>query len=153
MTADPDVCACGAGRSPGPCFSRRRALGGAGVVALSGAALAACATDGDPAEDQAPPEGDGSPVARTSDIPVGSGAVYEDAEVVITQPDEGRFQGFSAVCTHQGCTVGDVSEGTINCPCHGSRFAIADGSVVAGPADAPLPEQPLSIDGDEISLG
>ena len=41
----------------------------------------------------------------------------------------GTFMAFTAVCTHQGCIVGEVKDGTINCPCHGSKFKVADGSV------------------------
>jgi len=57
---------------------------------------------------------------------------------VVTQPVSGTFKAFSATCTHQGCAVSEVANGTINCPCHGSRFAVADGSVTAGPATTPL---------------
>ncbi len=88
----------------------------------------------------------------TSDIPVGGGKIYPDQKVVITQPSAGTFKAFSAVCTHQGCVVGAVTT-TINCPCHGSMFAIADGSVVNGPATAPLPSLTASVSGSEITVG
>ena len=60
--------------------------------------------------------------------------MFADKDVVVTQPTAGEFKAFSATCTHQGCKVKSVADGVIVCPCHGSKFAIADGSVAAGPA-------------------
>jgi Rieske Fe-S protein len=91
-------------------------------------------------------------LAATADIPVGSGKVFTDAGIVISQPTAGKFVAFSATCTHQGCTVGEVSGGTINCPCHGSKFAIADGAVANGPAQKPLPARAITVAGNEITL-
>jgi Rieske Fe-S protein len=85
-----------------------------------------------------------------SDIPVGGGRIISDQQVVVTQPAAGTFACFGAVCTHQGCLVTDVSAGTINCACHGSRFNIADGSVAGGPAPRPLPPVGISVEGDTI---
>jgi Rieske Fe-S protein len=90
--------------------------------------------------------------AQTSDIAVGGGTIFAEDQVVITQPSDGEFKCFSAVCTHQGCIVSSVSDGNINCECHGSQFSIADGSVVTGPATSPLPEQQIAVDGDSITL-
>lgn len=97
--------------------------------------------------------GAGAALARTSEIPEGGGKVFPDRKVVVTQPAKGRFKAFSAVCTHQGCVVKDVADGTINCPCHGSRFSVADGAVRGGPAQKPLPEERISVNGDSITLG
>jgi Rieske Fe-S protein len=91
-------------------------------------------------------------LARTSDIPVGGGKVFPDRKVVVTQPAAGQFKAFSAVCTHQGCTVADVTGGLIECPCHGSRFHAADGTVAGGPATAPLPAERITVAGGEITL-
>ena len=66
---------------------------------------------------------------------------------------EGEFRCFTAVCTHQGCIVSSVSDGNINCECHGSAFSIADGSVVTGPATQPLGEEQITVEGDAITLG
>lgn len=94
----------------------------------------------------------GAPLARTSDIPVGGGTVFAEKKVVVTQPEAGEFKAFSAVCTHQGCIVNKVADGTIDCPCHGSKYRIADGSVAAGPAPRPLPAEQINVSGEEITL-
>jgi Rieske Fe-S protein len=91
-------------------------------------------------------------IATTSEVPEGGGVILDDPGIVITQPSSGEFKGFSPICTHQGCTVGSVSDGTINCPCHGSQYSIEDGSVVAGPAPSPLPAMKIAVKGNDISL-
>ena len=135
--------------------------------AACAAALSACATyrvGPVPAPAQAPaaPEAQGAPapggsaqsgaLARTADIPVGGGAVFAEQDIVVTQPEAGEFRAFSATCTHQGCPVTEVADGTINCNCHGSKFAVADGAVVDGPADTPLAERGISVTGEQILL-
>jgi Rieske Fe-S protein len=92
------------------------------------------------------------PVAPASDIPVGGGRVFPDLRVVVTQPTAGEFRGFGIVCTHDGCELNAVADGTINCPCHGSRYAITDGSVVKGPARTGLRTYTVAVDGDEVVL-
>jgi len=89
-------------------------------------------------------------LAKTSDVPVGGGTILTDKKIVITQPQSGTFHAFTAVCTHAGCTVGSVSSGTINCPCHGSRFNINNGSVVNGPAASPLAPINIKVQGTSI---
>ncbi|MEW1904860.1 Rieske (2Fe-2S) protein [Streptomyces sp. NPDC086147] len=135
------------------------------TVLLAAAALTAtgCGSDGDddggtatatPEAPESPdsPEEDGEALARTSEIPVGGGAVFAEEKVVVTQPTAGEFKAFSAVCTHQGCLVNRVADGTIDCPCHGSKFRVADGSVVTGPATRPLPAERINISGGTITL-
>lgn len=96
--------------------------------------------------------GDGGVLAKTSDIPVGGGKVFAAEKVVVTQPESGTFKAFSAICTHQGCTVKDVSNGTINCPCHGSKYRVADASVAAGPAPRPLAPERITVENQSIRL-
>jgi Rieske Fe-S protein len=94
----------------------------------------------------------GGALAKTADIPVGGGTIFKEQKVVVTQPTAGDFKAFSAVCTHQGCTVGSVEGDTIVCPCHKSMFNIADGAVAGGPAQKPLPTQQITVEGDDIML-
>ena len=83
-------------------------------------------------------------------IPVGGGKVVSAKQIVITQPTAGTFKAFTAVCTHQGCTVATVAGGTIDCPCHGSKFSVANGSVVNGPAISPLTPVSIKVQGTSI---
>lgn len=96
--------------------------------------------------------GAGAAIAKTTDIPEGGGKVFPDQGVVITQPTAGEFKAFSSKCTHAGCAVKGISDGVINCPCHGSKFSATDGSVQTGPATKPLPATAIKVSGDSITL-
>ncbi|MFF0112978.1 Rieske (2Fe-2S) protein [Streptomyces prasinus] len=94
----------------------------------------------------------GRELATTDDIPVGGGVVFKEEKVVVTQPEQGDFKAFSAICTHQSCLVASVSDGTVDCACHGSRFRITDGSVERGPATGALPAERITVEGNSIRL-
>ncbi|MFK4069105.1 Rieske (2Fe-2S) protein [Streptomyces sp. NPDC029674] len=153
------------GRAP------RRTVLAAGAVTLA-AGVAGCSKYGDEGAQEAPPPestapgGDtpatkspggkpapGPELARTSEVPVGGGKIVKDRKVVVTQPESGTFKAFSAVCTHSGCLVSEVADGTINCACHGSKYRVADASVADGPAPRPLPEEKITVTGNSITLG
>lgn len=136
--------------APAACcgLSRRGVLRGAaavGVVGASAAALAACSSGGGQPTASGP-----TTVGPTGDVPVGGGKVFKDQKIVVTQPTAGQFKAFSAVCTHAGCLVDGVQGGTIQCPCHGSQFKIADGSVANGPASTPLPSYPVAVQAGKL---
>jgi Rieske Fe-S protein len=96
--------------------------------------------------------GGGTALGSTSEIPVGGGKIFTSEKVVVTQPTAGQFKGFSAICTHLGCTVDKIADGTIDCPCHGSMYSVKDGHVVHGPAPKPLPAKQINVSGGKISL-
>jgi Rieske Fe-S protein len=127
----------------------RRGLAGGAVVAVVGGvagyfvaagSAAARSTRGPTvANAAAPPSGAGGQrLVALASVPVGGGVVLGQQAVVVTRGADG-VHAFSAVCTHQGCHVDRVQGGTIDCPCHGSRFDVTTGAVVAGPAPRPLP--------------
>lgn len=141
--------------------TRRAVLGGVAAVG-AGAVLAACGSDeptgttggGDTTSDSGS-GGDSSAsgeIGTTADVPVGGGTVFQKEKIVVTQPTEGDFKAFTAVCTHQGCLVESSSEGDIPCPCHLSRFSLEDGSPLSGPAGSPLESVGITVDGDSIAL-
>ncbi len=128
--------------------SRRIVFQGMGALGTA-VALAGCGSDDGDATDEAPTPDAGTELAATSEVPVGGGLIHQEEKIVITQPTEGEFKAFSALCTHQGCVVAEVQQ-TINCTCHNSKYSIEDGSVQGGPAPSPLEEVAISVDGDKI---
>ena len=135
------------------CATRRTVLLATGAAALA----AGCGPDGgndgdgrDGGGGATSSDAAGEELIPTADVPVGGGTVLADEKIVVTQPQEGDFKAFSAICTHQSCVVADVADGTVNCACHGSRFRITDGSVERGPATRPLPEEPITVEGNSI---
>jgi nitrite reductase/ring-hydroxylating ferredoxin subunit len=49
---------------------------------------------------------------------------------------QGRICALAERCAHQGgpLSEGELQDGTITCPWHGSTFRVDDGSVVHGPS-------------------
>ena len=140
-----------------------------GVGAASASVLAACGggesggggsggnADGDSTEaagggsKKAKTRG-GKAIAQTSEVAPGSAVEFEESgsPAVLVHLGSGDFVAYSAVCTHQGCTVA-YQDGQLACPCHGSVFDPANGAeVVAGPAPRPLPDIPVEVHGGEV---
>lgn len=135
-------------------MTRRVALGVTGVA--SAAVVSGCGSSEQGAGGNVKQPEISSPidVAAAQDVPVG-GVIKvnaQDVTVMISQPTEGTFKAFSSACTHQGCTV-NVQNNNIVCPCHSSYFDPKNGNVTGGPAEEPLPEYPVKVEGGRIIVG
>lgn len=140
------------------CCGRRTVLSASGVLA-SAAVLGACSSAGQRASDaatrnreaaeaasQAAAQVEGTPVASTADGDVAG------RQTVLTQPTAGDFRAFSSICPHEGCPVTQIEGEQIICPCHDSRFDLASGAVLSGPARTGLTEMTVTVDGEDISV-
>ena len=80
-------------------------------------------------------------------------ALSNGAPAVLFRTNNGVF-AYSAVCTHQGCTVAYKSSNkTLHCPCHGAEFdPFANGKAVQGPARDPLSAVKVKIEGNWVVL-
>ena len=153
---------------PGSKPSRRTVVAAVGAAGLA-VALTACGSDDDASgssTQQGAGAGEateasgssggagagGAALAKTSDIPEGSGKVFSDEKVVVSQPTAGEYKAFSTICTHQKCPMTDLAGDTITCACHKSQFSVLDGSVKKGPATEPLEAKQISVSGDSITL-
>jgi len=148
----------GAGRDRRSVLRATAALGVAGAAAPL---LAACAGDTPTAASPAqtiPAAGGAASGATTivaaNEVPVGGSVVkiVNDRKVIVTQPVAGQFKSFSAICTHNGCTVKGVDQGSILCVCHGSRFDETTGAVLQGPAQAPLASIPVVVRSGDVDF-
>lgn len=93
-------------------------------------------------------------IVKTSKFPVGSSRKFvaaNGAPAFLFRTKSGLF-AYSAICTHQGCTVDYLKAGKkLVCPCHGGSFdPFSEGKPVAGPANRPLDKISVSIDKDWI---
>jgi cytochrome b6-f complex iron-sulfur subunit len=133
------------GSQPLPCELSRRALfGGAGAV---GAALILAACDASPGPSGAStpttaaaplpsptPAGPPGALVALDDLTVGQGLIAPGPVLVVRASDD-AVTAYDAVCPHQRVTIGTPdASGTITCPGHGARFAVADGKLLSGPA-------------------
>ena len=135
---------------PAP-LPRRTLLVGA---CAGGAALLAGCGGAQPAVPRATAPAGAAPgtLLRLDDLAVGASAVATGADgsaVVVTRTGEQSAVALSAVCTHQGCAVAP-QDGELSCPCHGSRFDPATGSVRRGPAEQPLAAVPVRVEGGNV---
>ncbi len=140
-------------------LSRRSALRGlaiSGCAAVVGFVLARANRPGvsrgasTAANGYGPGPSGGQKLAAVADVPPAGGVVLKDRKIVLTRGADDAVNGFSAICTHQGCLVDAVSDGAIACPCHGSSFDAQTGKVISGPANRPLPKVAVVVRDNDV---
>ena len=101
----------------------------------------------------APSSASAAPITiPAASVPVGGGFILAEGRYLVTQPEAGVYKAFNKTCSHQGCPVTDIEDSDIVCRCHGARFSIADGSVTNGPAQKPLAEVPVTLEGTDLRI-
>jgi nitrite reductase/ring-hydroxylating ferredoxin subunit len=75
------------------------------------------------------------------------------ADILVYKRGDELF-AISDTCSHRACSLsdGDVEDGAVECPCHGSAFRLSDGGVVRGPATAPQPAYDARITDGRVEV-
>jgi len=147
-------------------ISRRRAItagaAGVGALVLAGCSAATKASKksssgaaSSPATPSPKASSAGATLGKLSDVPVGGSVAAKGADgspVLVAQPVAGQVVAFSAICTHQGCTVAPAGK-ELHCPCHGSVYDAATGTVKSGPAPKPLSKLAVHVAAGNIVTG
>jgi Rieske Fe-S protein len=141
----------------------RRTVLTTGAAAAAGAAVGAVAltacgssssSSGGTTTAQAPAAA-GTPIVALSDVPVGqakSVKAPDGTDIIVARTSDAACAAFSAVCTHQGCTVAPQGADLV-CPCHGSVFNALTGEVTKGPAKKPLPAVSVKVENGQVVTG
>jgi nitrite reductase/ring-hydroxylating ferredoxin subunit/uncharacterized membrane protein len=137
----------------------RLSLAGAGFVSLGGwlggHLVYALGVGVDTTAFQQAPE-DWTYAAPESEVTEGSltmGAV-NGVPLVLTKLAGGRIVAYADRCSHRGGPLheGDIVDGCIECPWHGSRFELGDGAVARGPATRPQPAYEVRVHNERVEV-
>lgn len=94
-------------------------------------------------------------LATLDDIPVGTAKSVKTAdgkEIIISRLTTKKVAAFSAICTHQGCTVAPQGQ-SLDCPCHGAKFDYKTGEVTNGPAEKALASYSVHVKNGSVLPG
>jgi len=130
---------------------RTGAIGALAVVAsFAGRALPKAAASSSSAKSTA--KGTKGQIIKLADLPIGGTFNFihstQGVPSILFRTKVGVF-AYSAICTHQGCTVNyDKTSKQLICPCHGAAYDPANGAkVLSGPTNTPLGKIKVKISG------
>ena len=94
-------------------------------------------------------------VAGVDEVAVGGVKIFNyptaDMPCILVRTAPDAWVAYSQKCTHLSCAVYYSREqNRLECPCHQGFFSIADGAVLQGPPQRPLPRVRLERQGDEL---
>lgn len=94
-------------------------------------------------------------IATVDEIASGKmkGVVVNGKKIVVANLG-GTFYAMGSICTHAGGPLekGRLEGSVITCPWHGSKFDMANGKPLRGPAVESEPTYKLYVDGKDIIL-
>lgn len=147
-------------------MDRRKFLSwvGVGMVASSlPVALAACSSNSTNSNNSTnkntpttPPRNDGfQPIGTVGELDqkgliLNKQVAATPVMVIRIENNSNTLAAVNPTCTHKACTVAwKADKKLFVCPCHDAEYT-ADGKVVKGPAEKPLPNYEAKIEGDSV---
>ncbi len=95
-------------------------------------------------------------VAKVSDFGKDSfKTVQAKGKAIALANVDGAYFAVDDVCTHAGCSLGGegfLKGNTITCGCHGAKFDVKSGKVLALPATVPVNSYPVKVEGEDILI-
>ena len=94
-------------------------------------------------------------VAALDELPVGGVKIFHyptaDDPCILVRTAAEDYVAYSQKCTHLSCAVYyEKEQNRLECPCHQGFFSIADGAVLQGPPQRPLPRVALEKDAGQL---
>ena len=99
--------------------------------------------------------GDWTPVLAASELREGEPRQVDvDGVPIMVVRDGGQIRALADRCSHRGGPLsnGEISDGCVTCPWHGSVFRLEDGSVERGPAAYPQPALDARESGGQVEV-
>ena len=126
-------------------------VSGVAAVAIAGAGLGKLFPQATPAVAATGAKTSSKKIVKDAALKVGAIKTFVSkagTPAVLFRTKTGIF-AYSAVCTHQGCTVQfNSASKNLQCGCHGAVFDPSNGAkVLAGPANSPLPKIKIATEG------
>ncbi|PFG39119.1 nitrite reductase/ring-hydroxylating ferredoxin subunit [Georgenia soli] len=104
--------------------------------------------------DRTPKPREWKDAAAVSDLEAGMVRVEVSGQPVLLTRHDGELYATGAVCSHMGGPLeeGELEDGCVVCPWHGSHFRLADGEVERGPASVGILSYDVRVSGDRVEV-